>query len=308
MNGEKFIEVPETNTESEIKEFIDSMNRCPKSGLHNPLKNPDRYLLYGEVCKRLVTAMQEPEVEDFFAKLVQRVVGKSDAQARAEVVVTRKMLENFCGDNVRFLLKSFNVPGDYQGQYSTGYRFPYGSCALITPFNFPIEIPVLQMMGAVFCGNKLVFKGDPRVSIVMDQFLRLMDHCGAPPTDIDFINSGGQVMERVLLGANIKMTQFTGSSKVAHHLVDKLKGKVRIEDAGFDWKILGPDVREFDYVAWQCDQDAYAASGQKCSAQSILFAHEKWVKAGLIQKLKDLAARRKLDDGTIGPVLTWNNE
>ena len=41
-----------------------------------------------------------------------------------------------------------------------------------------------------------------------------------------------------------------------------------MEDAGFDWKILGPDVTDFDYVAWQCDQDAYAATGQKCSAQS----------------------------------------
>ena len=53
-----------------------------------------------------------------------------------------------------------------------------------------------------------------------------------------------------------------------------------LEDAGFDWKILGPDVTEFDYVAWQCDQDAYAATGQKCSAQSILFQHSNWVGQG----------------------------
>lgn len=59
-----------------------------------------------------------------------------------------------------------------------------------------------------------------------------------------------------------------------------------LEDAGFDWKLLGPDVGEVDYVAWQCDQDAYACSGQKCSAQSIMFAHSNWVKAGLLDKLK----------------------
>ena len=53
-----------------------------------------------------------------------------------------------------------------------------------------------------------------------------------------------------------------------------------MEDAGFDWKILGPDVADFDYVAWQCDQDAYAATGQKCSAQSILFQHSNWVSQG----------------------------
>lgn len=34
-----------------------------------------------------------------------------------------------------------------------------------------------------------------------------------------------------------------------------------MEDSGFDWKILGKDVHDFDYVAWTCDQDAYAMSG-----------------------------------------------
>ena len=56
--------------------------------------------------------------------------------------------------------------------------------------------------------------------------------------------------------------------------------QVFLEDAGFDWKVLGPDVSNIDYVSWVCDQDAYACSGQKCSAQSILFMHKNWVEAG----------------------------
>ena len=48
--------------------------------------------------------------------------------------------------------------------------------------------------------------------------------------------------------------------------------------------MLGPDVPTtpgaIDYVAYVSDQDAYACSGQKCSAQSIVFAHRNWVKAG----------------------------
>ena len=110
----------------------------------------------------------------------------------------------------------------------------------------------------------------------MEQFVRLTEYCGLPNTDFDFLNSDGPIMEKILLTSNIRMTQFTGSSYVANRLAEKLKGKIKIEDAGFDWKILGPDVKEFDYIAYQCDQDAYAASGQKCSAQSILFAHENW--------------------------------
>jgi 1-pyrroline-5-carboxylate dehydrogenase len=46
------------------------------------------------------------------------------------------------------------VPGDHSGQQSSGYRWPFGAVGLITPFNFPLEIPVLQLMGALYMGNK----------------------------------------------------------------------------------------------------------------------------------------------------------
>jgi 1-pyrroline-5-carboxylate dehydrogenase len=71
-----------------------------------------------------------------------------------------------------------------------------------------------------------------------------------------------------------RSTLFTGSSAVAERLARDLRGRLRVEDAGFDWKVLGPDVAHLEYVAWQADQDAYACSGQKCSAQSILFMHQ----------------------------------
>lgn len=58
--------------------------------------------------------------------------------------------------------------------------------------------------------------------------------------------------------------------------------------------MLGPDVANMDYVAWTADQDAYAASGQKCSAQSIVFVHNNWIKAGYLAKIQTLAARRKI--------------
>lgn len=101
-------------------------------------------------------------------------------------------------------------------------------------------------------------------------------------------------MTQVIDDSNFKVIQFTGSSDVAEKISKQTNGKVRIEDAGFDWKILGPDVSNVDYVTWVSDQDAYAATGQKCSAQSVVFVHENWAKAGYIEKVKALAATRKL--------------
>jgi hypothetical protein len=100
---------------------------------------------------------------------------------------------------------------------------------------------------------------------------------------------------------------FTGSQAVAEKLTLDLKGKVKLEDAGFDWKILGPDPSNVDYVAWQSDQDAYAFTGQKCSAQSILFMHENWVKVGIEGKLKERAEMRTFKDYSLGPILSWDN-
>ena len=142
----------------------------------------------------------------------------------------------------------------------------------------------------------------------MEQFLRLLHHCGLPKKDVDFLNCQGPVASAFIEQSNIRLTQFTGSTRVAELLGNKTNGKVKIEDAGFDWKILGPDVGDVDYVAWQCDQDAYASSGQKCSAQSIMFVHKNWSSTDLLHKIKTNAAQRSLNDLTVGPVLTHTTE
>lgn len=307
MNGALFLKVPNTLKHDG---FIEGLRSCPKTGLHNPHKNPDRYVHLGRVCTKAAALLGEPSINDYFAKLMQRVMPKSWQQSVGEVVVTRVFLENFAGDGVRFLGRGFSNPGDHPGQESRGYRWPYGPVVVIAPFNFPLEIPALQVMGALFMGNRPLVKIDSKVSVVFEQFIRLLIHAGLSPNDLDLIHCPGSEMGRLLENAksDIRLVQFTGSSSVAERIATIMNGKVRLEDAGFDWKVIGPDFQAewLDYVAWQCDQDAYNATGQKCSAQSILFAHKSWT-SHLLPKLKSLAAQRKLDDLTLGPVLTWTN-
>lgn len=308
MMGERFLDIPDTQ---DIDSYIRNLKSCPKSGLHNPLKKTERYVYLGQVCAKVAALLAEKEVEDYFTKLIQRVMPKSWNQCRGEVIVTRVFLENFSGDGVRFLARGFSNPGDHTGQESRGYRWPFGPVVVIAPFNFPLEIPILQILGALFMGNRPLLKVDSKVSVVVEQFLRLLIHCGLSPNDLDLIHCRGHRMGDLLNAAkgDIRLVQFTGSSGVAEALSSTMNGAVRLEDAGFDWKIIGPDYNEkwLDYVAWQSDEDAYNATGQKCSAQSILFIHENWADT-LIPKLGQLAKRRSLDDLTIGPVLSWTNE
>ncbi|CAE7372781.1 ALDH12A1 [Symbiodinium natans] len=291
----------------EIEPFIQRMAAVPRSGLHNPFKHPERYVMLGEVCGAAAREMFKPEVTDYFIRLIQRVAPKSYAQAGGEIKAVRTWLQDFSGNNVRMLAESQGLPGDHVGQSTVGYRMPFGGVSVITPFNFPLEICGIQSLSAVFMGNQCTTKVDWKVAIVMEQFLRMLHHVGLPKTDIDFIYCDGPVFNEVLLRGDAKMTLFTGSQRIADKLAVDLKGKVKLEDAGFDWKILGPDVMDVDYVAWQSDHDAYGFAGQKCSAQSMLFMHENWTKpdVDIVGRLGRLAGQRSLKELTNCPVLTW---
>lgn len=311
LNGGTLFSIDQVGEES-FWRFRISLTTCPSFGLHNPRHNVGRYRMLGQVCGRVAEMLSRPELEDFFTRLIMRCMPKSYIQARGEVTVTATFFRNFSGDQVRFLAQGFSVSGDHLGQESRGYRWPFGPVVVICPFNFPLEIPALQVMGALFMGNKVLLKVDSKVAVVMEQFLRLLHVCGLPVTDVDMICCDGRTMG-LFLEANknlVRLVQFTGSSSVAEEVSRIMNGRVRLEDAGFDWKILGPDADQkvLEYLAWQADQDAYAASGQKCSAQSVLFLHQAWRDLGFVEAMRRYAARRKLQDLTVGPVLTWTTE
>lgn len=67
--GKTLMQLPNTSAE-EIQPFIDELKAVPKSGLHNPFKNKERYLLYSEVNRKLVEVMHDPEVFNFFVRCV----------------------------------------------------------------------------------------------------------------------------------------------------------------------------------------------------------------------------------------------
>lgn len=137
LNGGSFLFSP-LPERSELDAFAASQRKIARFGLHNPLRNVGRYMQMGEIFLRIATEMRRPEVEDYFVRLIQRVMPKSRAQVVGEWVVTRRFFENFTGDNPRFFQQSFNVAGDYDGQTSTGYRWPFGNVSVIAPFNFPL--------------------------------------------------------------------------------------------------------------------------------------------------------------------------
>ena len=114
LNGGTLCKIPDTQLD-EIQPFVESLESVPKSGLHNPFLNKERYLMLSEVNRKVVEVMHDPEVFNFFVRMIQRVVPKSTQQATGELAVTRDFFENMTGDRVRFLAHSFRYPGDHAG-------------------------------------------------------------------------------------------------------------------------------------------------------------------------------------------------
>lgn len=91
-------------------------------------------------------------------------------------------------------------------------------------------------------GNRPTVMPDSRTSFPLEQWIRMLHYCGLPKEDLDLFQGDGRVKEAILKKGNARNTLFTGSSKIGEHLVKALDGKVKLEDGGFDWKVLGPDV------------------------------------------------------------------
>jgi hypothetical protein len=60
LNGEPFLHVPDTQL-YEVEPFVASMRSIPKSGMHNPFKNPERYVMWGDITARAAAELRRPE-------------------------------------------------------------------------------------------------------------------------------------------------------------------------------------------------------------------------------------------------------
>lgn len=87
--------IPDTQV-SELEPFFESLRKVSKSGLHNPFKNPDRYVKLGEVTRKAGDLLSQPDVAEFFARSIMKCVPKSHGQAMGEVRLLCCVFSFFC--------------------------------------------------------------------------------------------------------------------------------------------------------------------------------------------------------------------
>ena len=191
-----------------------------------------------------------------------------------------------------------------------------GFCCAVTPFNFPIAIGYNLPLVMALTGNTVVWKPSDDATLTSYILMLALDEAGFPPGVINMITGfGKECLPTVLQHPELACLNFTGSFATARALGNYLYGasydrnnfpRFVAETGGKDFLVADRDIDIADTAACIA-AGAFGRSGQKCSANSVVFAHaDIWpqLKAALVEKTRSLkmtdATQRESD---LGPVI-----
>ncbi|MEO2113806.1 MAG: aldehyde dehydrogenase family protein, partial [Acidimicrobiales bacterium] len=136
--------------------------------------------------------------------------GKVGDDARGEVARGIENIEFACG-------LADALKGTYSEQASTGVdvytvRQPLGVCAGITPFNFPVMVPLWMFPNAVACGNTFILKPSERDPSAPRFVVELAQEAGFPPGVVNLVNGDKVAVDRLLEHPDVAAVSFVGST------------------------------------------------------------------------------------------------
>lgn len=197
------------------------------------------------------------------ADLVVREVGKPLTEARGEIARTVAILRYYAQQPYD-PVGSVHEPAAGAGLLFTR-RAPHGVAGLITPWNFPLAIPVWKAAPALATGNAVVLKPAPPATACALRLAELLE--GVFPQDVFTVVPGG-ADEGMALVDSADVVSFTGSTAVGRAVVQAATGRgtpVQAEMGGQNAAIVLPDA-DVDATAAQLAGAIAGYAGQKCTA------------------------------------------
>lgn len=246
--------------------------------------------------------------EDDLAKVISAEHGKTLDDARGEVVRGREVVEFACG--IPQLSK-----GEFSDQVSTGvdshsFRQPVGVVAGITPFNFPIMVPLWMHPVALACGNAFVLKPSERVPGASDLVAQLYAQAGLPAGVFNVVHGDKEAVDAILDHPDIAAVSFVGSTPIAryvHERATRAGKRVQALGGAKNHAVVMPDA-DLDFAADHLVAAGYGSAGQRCMAISAVVAVGD-VGDALVGKVRERTAGLQVGPGSdkgsdMGPVVT----
>jgi malonate-semialdehyde dehydrogenase (acetylating)/methylmalonate-semialdehyde dehydrogenase len=246
--------------------------------------------------------------KDDLARAITAEHGKVFTDAQGEVSRGIDIIEFACG--IPQLLK-----GDFTDQVSTGMdnwtlRQPLGVVAGITPFNFPVMVPMWMFPVAIAAGNCFVLKPspiDPTPSLLMADLLK---QAGLPDGVFNVVQGDKEAVDALLVHPDVKAISFVGSTPIANYIYETgaHHGK-RVQALGGakNHMVVMPDA-DLDQAVDALIGAAYGSAGERCMAISVAVLVGD-VADKIMPKLIERTKTLKVLNGTnlaaeMGPIVT----
>jgi malonate-semialdehyde dehydrogenase (acetylating)/methylmalonate-semialdehyde dehydrogenase len=242
------------------------------------------------------------------AAIITAEHGKTTADALGELARGLENVEYACG-------LSEHLKGEFSSQVAAGVdvhsvRQPVGVVAAITPFNFPIMVPLWMTSNALASGNTVILKPserDPSVSVRLGELLK---EAGLPDGVFNVLHGNATTVNQLLEHPGIDAVSFVGSTPVARHvyLTGTSHGK-RVQALGGakNHMVVLPDA-DLEIAADAAINAGYGSAGERCMAISVVVAVGD-VAEPLIDKILLRLDKLSVGPGTdpasdFGPVIT----
>jgi malonate-semialdehyde dehydrogenase (acetylating)/methylmalonate-semialdehyde dehydrogenase len=245
---------------------------------------------------------------DDLARIISSEHGKTFEDAKGEVIRGMEVVEFACG--IAELTK-----GEFSDQVSTdidlhSFRQPLGVCAGITPFNFPIMVPMWMHPVAIATGNTFVLKPSERDPSVSNAIADLYREAGLPDGVFNVVHGDKVAVDALLEHPDVAAVSFVGSTPIAKYIYERANAngkRVQALGGAKNHAIVMPDA-DLDFAANQLTAAGYGSAGQRCMAISVTVAVGDAADP-LISKLAEKARAVKvgpgLDPGSeMGPLVT----
>ncbi|MEU6726120.1 CoA-acylating methylmalonate-semialdehyde dehydrogenase [Nonomuraea wenchangensis] len=245
---------------------------------------------------------------DELAALISAEHGKVRSDALGEVARGLEVLDFACG--IPHLLKGAFSEGVSTRVDSYSMRQPLGVVAGITPFNFPVMVPMWMFPIAIACGNTFVLKPserDPSASLLM---ARLWQEAGLPDGVFNVVQGDKVAVDRLLGHPEVRAVSFVGSTPIARYVYERgaAHGK-RVQALGGakNHMLVLPDA-DLDLVADAAVSAGFGSAGERCMAISVVLAVEP-IGDELVRKIVERVERLVVGPGDdpkadMGPLVT----
>ena len=206
------------------------------------------------------------------AELVSKEHGKTIEDAKGSLQRGLEVVEYACG--IPNLLK-----GEFSSQVGTGIdtfsmKQALGICVGITPFNFPVMIPLWMFPLATACGNAFILKPSERDPSSTLKLVELYEKAGAPKGLVNVINGDKEVVDALIENKNISSISFVGSSKVASYIYQKSAAynkRVQALGSAKNHMVVMPDA-DVEQASDALIGAAFGSAGERCMAISVAVA------------------------------------